>query len=112
MDPCALSAIGAVVLSGLVLAHRLRDRGVFVLTVRAGDVTAVRGTIPATLLSDVRTLLEGTPARGTIRAVDVGTATARIELEGTFDPSLAQRLRNTLGTVPVTRLRQAPRRSR
>ncbi len=84
----------------------------FVLKVRDGEVTSVRGTIPASLLQDARSLLSGTTARGTIRAVDVGTATARIELEGAFDAALAQRLRNTLGTVPLAQLRRGPRRTR
>jgi hypothetical protein len=80
------------------------------LTVRDGAVIRGRGTSPAPVLTDVRVVLAGTASRGTIRAIDGGARTARIELEGSFSPQVSQRIRNVLGTVPVSRLRQGPRR--
>jgi hypothetical protein len=110
LDPFVLTLIAALLLSVAVLSHHRATRGVVVLTVRDGAVIRVRGTIPAPVLTDVREVLAGSGARGTIRAIDGGGRTAKIELEGAFSPQVSQRIRNVLGTVPVSRLRQGPRR--
>lgn len=109
MDPSLLYALAVIVVAAAVLVHRRATRGIFVLSVRGGAVRRDRGTIPAAVLNDVRDVLERSGATGTVRAMDVGRATAVIELEGDFSPELAQRLRNVLGNVPVTRLRAGRR---
>jgi hypothetical protein len=105
LDPTALLALAAVLVGASVYAHRVYTRGVFVLTVRGGAVRAVRGSIPPAVLGDLREVLAGSGATGTVRALDHGGRTAVIELQGDFSPQVAQRVRNVVGNVPLPRLR-------
>lgn len=98
-----LATVAAVVVA--VLAHRLATRGLFTVTVRAGRIASVRGRVPPGVLADLREVLAGSDAAGTVRALDVGRGTAVVELRGRFDERVAQRIRNVVGNVPVARLR-------
>lgn len=109
LDPAAMYVLVVIAVCAAVLAHRKVTRGVFVLTVRDGAVVRARGAIPEGVLNDVRDVLARTGSSGTVRAMDVGRATAVIELRGSFSPEVAQRLRNVLGNVPITRLRAGRR---
>ena len=105
LDPAAMYVLAVAAVFAAVLLHRKVTRGVFVLRVREGRVTRAGGTIPEGVLNDVRDVLARTGSSGTVRAMDVGRPTAVIEVRGRFSPEVAQRLRNVLGNVPITRLR-------
>lgn len=109
LDPAAMYVLVVLAVCAAVLAHRRVTRGVFVLRVRDGAVLRARGAISETLLQDVRDVLARSGASGTVRAMDVGRATAAIELRGRFSPEVSQRLRNVLGNVPIARLRAGRR---
>lgn len=87
-----------------------RGRELFLISARNGRVLVVRGRIPPGLLRDMRDVLEkarvrSATARGVRSAYDHGGA--RLVLAG-VDENTAQRLRNTFGMYPISKLAAAP----
>lgn len=78
-----------------------RSREMFVLRVRAGRITVVRGSVPGGLLSQFRDALEPRH-NGTIKASRTPTG-ARLSTRG-LDDRAEQRLRNILGLFPASKL--------
>ncbi len=99
---------GVVVVAVLVAAWifwTARRNEAFLLAVRDGKATVVRGDPPTSLLADFADVLRGNRgASGTIRAVRTASHT-QLVIRG-LDDATAQRLRNVFGTHPISRLRR------
>ncbi len=83
-----------------------RDREIFRIHVSGGRAVRVRGRIPQALLLDIQSILGKTNSNGTIVALPEGDR-VRLSLKGDFDPFVAQRLRNTVGTFPKAKIKSA-----
>lgn len=105
LHPLTATLLAAVILGAIILAHRKATRGLCRVTVRDGAVARVVGKLPAQVVNDLRDALARSGASGTIRLMDVGRDTGVTELHGSFDPVVAQRVRNVLGNVKLARLR-------
>ena len=103
-------AIGLLVAFVALLAWRMAQaRVVFALRVDGGRVVSVKGRIPQGLLGDLQDVLAASNASGRVQVVRSGER-AQVELRGSFAPSLAQRLRNVVGGLPLAKILNAPRR--
>lgn len=105
VHPTTAVILAAALLGALILLHRKVTRGLCRVYVRDGRVHRVVGRLPHGVLGDLLDALSGSGARGTIRLMDGGRDTGTVELEGDFDPLVAQRVRNVLGNVKLARLR-------
>lgn len=74
---------------------------IFVLRLRSGKMTVVRGRVPPGLLSSFREIL-GDAQNGSIKATRAPTG-AHLSTSG-IAASSEQRLRNTLGLYPASKL--------
>jgi hypothetical protein len=87
----------------------LRANELFVVRVRQSVVRVARGRIPQALLNDFADVVRRPPVEGAeIRGVVEGGA-VRLYVRGDVDEGQRQRLRNTVSTWPVARIRNAPR---
>lgn len=107
MNGLALTLLSALLIGAGVYLHRLRTRGLVRVRVERGALRELRGRLPGAARDDLADALRGTAARGTIIVLDVGRDTGVVELHGDFDPAAAQRVRNVLGNVRVSRMRGA-----
>jgi hypothetical protein len=104
--------IGLALLMGL-LALGVAARGaitVCVLDVTKGRVSVRRGAISPRALSDIRDVTSK-PAveRATLRIVR-SAGRAELEIRGLVDADQRQRLRNVVGSTPLAKLANGPRR--
>ncbi len=84
-----------------------RANELFCLSVRDGEVIVVRGRVPPALFHGIEEVVRRARVQsGTIRAVKSDGASRLVV--GGIDDNVAQRLRNTFGTHPVSRFRAAP----
>ena len=95
--------LGVLILIAWAIA---RDREIFRMRVRDGRTLNVRGRIPQSLLLDMQSILEKTKSSGTIVALPEGDG-VRLMLKGEFEPFVAQRLRNIVGTFPKAKIKNA-----
>lgn len=83
-----------------------RGRELFMLSVRRGELLVVRGRLPSGLFLDLADVVERAGvARGEIR-VAKSEGHARLTARG-VDAATLQRLRNTVGIVPLRKLEEA-----
>lgn len=86
-----------------------RANELFFVSVRDGRVLPIRGRISAALLREFEDVTErAAVSRASLRAV-FSQGRVRLLVSG-VDDTVAQRLRNVIGTVPEHRLRAAPAR--
>ncbi len=110
MEPIAevmiVLAVAGFAIVGLALWRTLT---LFHLSIRKGQVLAVRGRIPPVLLNEIREIVRISKVEsGTIRVVKDG-GDARLVCSDEIDESTKQRIRNVLGQFPIAKLRHAPR---
>ncbi|MDP3273604.1 MAG: DUF3634 family protein [Deltaproteobacteria bacterium] len=98
-----------VLLFAVLLYGISRSRVLFVITVKKGRIANVRGRCPPGLVGELSDALKGSDATGRLIAVPEGDI-ARVDGVGSFSKDTLQRVRNVLGTVPLTRLRATPPR--
>lgn len=80
------------------------------LEIERGAVRVVRGGIAPPILGDLRDVARRPRIEeGRIRIVRA-SGRASVELSGKLTPEQAQRIRNVIGSVPLARLMNAPRR--
>ncbi|MHB8874421.1 MAG: DUF3634 family protein [Myxococcaceae bacterium] len=85
-----------------------RQRELFCISIRHGEVLVMRGRVPPTLLGDFRDALSSPKVRsGTLRAVREENG-ARLLVSGPIDEYREQRLRNIFRLYPLSNLRAAP----
>lgn len=97
----------------LVLAI-MRANELFLVRWERGRLRLVRGRIPQRLLDDIADVLGpkkggAAPSGVTVRGV-VEEQRPRVYVVGAISDDQRQRLRNTVGTWPVAKIRNAPRR--
>ncbi len=98
-------ALGIVALVAWFVWRRLNE--VFCVSIRDGKVLLVRGRAPQRLVNEMTAVLRlGKVRRGTIRGVKSERG-VRLACSG-LDDGTEQRLRNVLGTMPISQLRAAP----
>lgn len=100
-----LLLIGAI---PLVLAL-VRANELFCLRVRGGRLRVVRGRVPQRLLDDLADVVGREPDADMTLRVVVEEGRPRIDASGELRDETKQRLRNTVSTWPVAKLRSAPR---
>ncbi|MDD9937311.1 MAG: DUF3634 family protein [Myxococcales bacterium] len=83
-----------------------RSRELFLIVVRNGKQTVVRGYAPTGLLNNFGDALQNI-SQGEIRAHRTVNG-ARLSFGGGIDPGTAQRLRNIFGLYPMSQLAAAP----
>jgi hypothetical protein len=102
--PAILLAIGIFVIVLLVILPRINE--LFLISVRGGRALVIRGRVPAALLRDLNDVIENASVeQASIRAVRT-TSHARLVVRG-VDEAVEQRLRNTFGVHPASKLRAA-----
>jgi hypothetical protein len=103
-------ALVVLLAAALFIGWRIgKERELFVLHVAGGKITSAHGRVPPGLLGDLREVLAGSGASGTVTALR-SEGRACLRLRGSFPPPLDQRLRNVLGTVSLARLLATPKR--
>jgi hypothetical protein len=96
-----------IVVGAIILWWGSRASDLFCLSVRDAKVIIVRGRIPPELFSSIRDVVAMLKTkRATIRAVK-DNGGARIDVMGTPNDELGQRVRNMFSLYPVARLRHA-----
>lgn len=102
-----------IILIALVLAFALwlwaidRETTLFVVRVREGKITRVRGKIPPRALDEIRDVIRRAHVkRAKIRAL-VRDGQPVIRIRGEFDPGFLQVLRNVIGQYSLAELRAA-----
>jgi hypothetical protein len=99
-----LPAVILVIIVLILVVTRMNE--LFMISVRQGRTLVVRGRIPPALLRDLEDVISRAGiVQATIRAVKDENH-ARLVVTGT-DEFTAQRLRNTFGIHPVSKLRKA-----
>jgi hypothetical protein len=101
--PALLLVIAVPLVLALVRANEL-----FCLRVRGERIVIARGRIPQRLLDDIADVVQRGQRHATIRGV-VEDRRVRVYVEGDLSPEERQRLRNTVSTWPVAKIRAAPR---
>lgn len=111
MDPSLLAVIGiaAVALAALYLAAR-RAVTVAELSIERGVVRVVRGGIAPPILADLRDVARRPPIAALRVRIVRSSGRAEVQLAGDVSDAQAQRIRNVIGSVPLARLVNAPRR--
>lgn len=112
MDPMIIAGL-AVVLAGVSAVYLAARRAVTIaeLEIEAGTVRVVRGGIAPPILADLREVAKRPPIK-TLRVHIVrSSGRAEVQLSGSVSEAQAQRIRNVVGSVPLARLMNAPRRS-
>jgi Protein of unknown function (DUF3634) len=107
----ALVIVG-IVSAALVALYVSARRAVTIaeLEIEQGSVRVVRGGIAPPVLADLRDVARRPPiAELRIRIVRA-SGRAEVELIGTVSADQAQQIRNVVGSVPLARLLNAPRR--
>jgi hypothetical protein len=109
IHPLVLLTVAAVAMAALWIAAR-RAITIAELTIEEGVVRVSRGGIAPPILADLRDIAKRPPIeRGHVRIVRA-SGRAEVQLGGAIPAPQAQRIRNVIGSVPLARLRNAPRR--
>lgn len=111
MDPSlfAVAAVAAVVLAALYVSAR-RAITIAELSVERGAVRVVRGGIAPPVLADLRDVARRPPIADLRVRIVRSAGRAEVQLIGKVSDEQAQRIRNVVGSVPLARLMNAPRR--
>ncbi len=104
-----IAALGASVLAALYIAAR-RAITIAELSVERGVVRVVRGGIAPPILADLRDVASRPPIAKLRVRILRSSGRAEVELAGEVSEPQAQRIRNVIGSVPLARLVNAPRR--
>jgi len=81
-----------------------------VLEVRDGKVEVAKGSMSPRIVSDIQVVLRRPKVqRATIRVLRQREH-AKVEVTGDLSPAQQQQLRNVVGSVPLAKLRNGPRR--
>jgi hypothetical protein len=108
-EPLLVVCLVLAALGALYVAAR-RAVTIAELEIEGGKVRVVRGGIAPPILADLRDVAAKVPAdRGRVRIVR-SSGRAAVELSGAIGDGQAQRIRNVIGSVPLARLVNAPRR--
>jgi hypothetical protein len=95
----------AFVLACLPLAYALRrSRELFVVRVRHGRATFVRGRIPQALLDDIAEVVKNPPVGAARLYVVRRRGRAALVTKGQLGPHQGQQLRNVIGQYPLQRI--------
>jgi hypothetical protein len=111
LDSSILLPVGVAVaaLAALYVAAR-RAVTIAELDIRHGVVDVVRGGIAPPVLADLRDVAKRPPIDGLRVRILRSSGRAEVELRGRVTGEQAQRIRNVVGSVPLARLVNAPRR--
>lgn len=74
------------------------------LRVASGDVTVVRGGVRASVMNDLRDVIEEDRIDGVRISILRDRGRARVDVKGPIDAGSLQRLRNVVSAVPYTNL--------
>jgi hypothetical protein len=99
----------AAALAALYVASR-RAVTIVELEIERGAVTVVRGGIAPPVLADLRDVAKRPPIDGVRVRIVRASGRAEVQLLGKCSDEQAQRIRNVVGSVPLARLINAPRR--
>jgi Protein of unknown function (DUF3634) len=105
-----VAAIG--VGAALVALYTAARRAVTIaeLEIEAGVLRVVRGGIAPPVLADLRDVARRPPIADLRVRITRSSGRAAVELVGDVTAEQAQRIRNVIGSVPLARLVNAPRR--
>ena len=110
MDPGILFVALAAGLIGLLLVSARRAVTVAELEVDRGVVRVLRGGVAPPVLADLRDVAARPPVRSLRIRIVRSRGRAEVQLTGSISDEQALRLRNVIGSVPLARLANAPRR--
>jgi hypothetical protein len=99
--------LAAVLLLPLIVAI-FRSNQLFVLRVRAGQLTFVRGRMPQPLFEQIADIVRGTDTTGELIVV-TEDGRPRLIPKGRFDAGLLQQTRNVVGLYPLAKIRAGGR---
>src|SRR5690606_4544981 len=108
-----MAVLGACVTIGAIaLVYVAARRAVTVaeLEIESGVVRVVRGGIAPPVLGDLRDVASRPPIRELRVRILRSSGRAEVVLIGEVSEQQAQRIRNVIGSVPLARLINAPRR--
>jgi len=104
MAPLVIVSVLLFIAVAVVVGRRVGE--IACMSVRDGRVLVVRGSVPGGFLNDVADVARRSRVqRGTIRIVRSDSG-ARVDASG-FAPGDVQRVRNILGSYPMSALRSA-----
>lgn len=111
MDPIVIvgACAATVALAWLYVAAR-RAVTIAEIEVEAGVARVVRGGIAPPVLADVRDVARRPPIQKLRIRIVRSNGRAEVQLFGSLSEEQAQRIRNVVGSVPLARLMNAPRR--
>lgn len=95
------------VLAATILVFRLMVQRAITLCelrVASGDVTVVRGGVRASVMNDLRDVIEEDRIDGVRISILRDRGRARVDVKGPIDAGSLQRLRNVVSAVPYTNL--------
>jgi hypothetical protein len=98
----------AALLSLPLIVAILRSNQLFVLRVRAGKLTFIRGRMPQSLFDQLSDVLRGSHADGTL-VVITENGRPRVAPRGRFDLGQLQQVRNIVGLYPLAKIRAGAR---
>jgi hypothetical protein len=104
-----LLGVAAAALGALYVASR-RAITIAELEVESGALRVVRGGIAPPVLSDLRDVAKKPPIKDLRIRIVRASGRAEVQLTGKVSDEQAQRIRNVVGSVPLARLVNAPRR--
>jgi len=111
VDGMTLVLVGAAVaaLAALYVASR-RAITIAELEIESGVLRVVRGGIAPPVLADLRDVAKKPPIKALRIRIVRSSGRAEVQLIGEASDAQAQRIRNVVGSVPLARLLNAPRR--